>query len=242
MLCRFMVSRLSPTFLRAALLTVTALAAVSCQKVPLLAPSGSTITLIASATTLPTGGSTDVIAQVIEPAGTPPHEGTHITFTTTLGSIQPSEAETDISGRAIVRFVAGNTNGTATIAAISGGVSVSAINQVKIQVGAAAVGGISVSATPATLPNGGGQSTITATVSDTSGNALSNVPVTFAIDTSSNGTAGGSGALSATVVNTDANGRAVTTLSTTRTTTISAVAGIGAATGTPATGGVQPDV
>jgi chitodextrinase len=211
---------------------------VACQRVPLLAPTGSTITLTSTATTLPTGGSAEIIAQVIEAAGTPPHEGTHITFTTSLGSIQPSEAETDIAGRAIVRFVAGTSSGTATITAISGGVSApSGTNALRIQIGAAAVGAVSVGASPATLPSGGGTSTITATVGDTSGNVLSNVPVTFAIDTATGSS--GAGSLSAAVVNTDANGRASTTLTTNRTTTVSATAGVGTATGTPPTGGAQ---
>jgi hypothetical protein len=239
MLIAFMVSRFPRAAALSVFLGVAGLITVACQKVPLLAPSGSTITLISTAATLPTGGSTQIIAQVIEPAGTPPHEGTHVTFTTSLGSIQPSDAETDISGRAIVQFLAGTTSGTATISAISGGVSVAAANQIKIQIGAAAVGGVSVSAAPATLSSGGGTATITATVSDTSGNLLANVPVTFAIDTSTNGTAGGTGTLSGTVVNTDANGKAVTNLTTTRTTTVSATAGIGTATGTPPTGGAQ---
>src|SRR5581483_6017164 len=96
----FMVSRLRRAS-ALAVFGVAALLAVACQKVPLLAPTGSTITLSASATTLPTGGSTQLIAQVIEAAGTPPHEGTHVTFTTSLGSVEPAEAETDISGRAV---------------------------------------------------------------------------------------------------------------------------------------------
>jgi len=237
MFAAFMVSRFPRAGALAVVLGVSGLITVACQRVPLLAPSGSTITLVTTATTLPTGGSTQIIAQVIEPAGTPPHEGTHVTFTTSLGSIQPSDAETDISGRAIVQFVAGNTSGTATISAISGGVSVAAANQIKILIGAAAVGSVSVSAAPATLSSGGGTSTITATVSDTSGNVLPNVPVTFAVDTSSNGTAGGTGTLSASVVNSDANGHAVTNLTTTRTTTVSATAGVGAATTPPTTGG-----
>src|SRR5512138_2814229 len=123
MFTAFMVSRLRRASALAALAGASALSIVACQKVPLLAPSGSTITLTSTATALPTGGSAEIIAQVIEAAGTPPHEGTHITFTTSLGTIQPSEAETDISGRAVVRFVAGTTSGTATITAISGGVS-----------------------------------------------------------------------------------------------------------------------
>src|SRR5690349_12225166 len=74
---------------------------VSCQKVPLLAPSGSTITLTASTNALPVGGTTQLVAQIIEPSGTPPHSGTQITFTTTLGTIQPDQVETDASGRAV---------------------------------------------------------------------------------------------------------------------------------------------
>jgi PKD repeat protein len=171
---------------------------------------------------------------VIEPSGTPPHEGTHVTFTTSLGTIQPSDAETDIAGRAIVRFQAGNTSGTATISAISGGVSVAAANQIKILIGAAAVGTISVGAAPGTLPSNGGTSTITATVADISGNTLANVPVSFAIDTATGSS--GVGSLTANVVNTDANGRAQTTLTTNRTTTVMATAGVGAAAGTPTTG------
>src|ERR1051326_3228228 len=77
--------------------------AVSCQRVPLLAPSGSTITLTSSTNALPVGGTTQLIAQVIEPSGTPPHSGTQITFTTTIGSIEPAQAETDAGGRGVDR-------------------------------------------------------------------------------------------------------------------------------------------
>src|SRR6266550_1633040 len=93
----------------------------ACQRVPLLAPSGSSITLTASTTALSANGTTPIIAQVIEAAGTPPHSGTHVTFTTTLGRIEPSEASTDINGRVTATFIAGGSNGTATISALSGG-------------------------------------------------------------------------------------------------------------------------
>ncbi len=67
----------------------------ACQRVPLLAPSGSVISLTSPATVLPFNGSTTIGAQVIEASGHSPHSGTHVTFTTTLGTIQPSDAETD---------------------------------------------------------------------------------------------------------------------------------------------------
>ena len=111
----FMISRLRRATALVVLIAGSALLTVACERVPLLAPTGSTITLTASTTALPANGSTDIIAQVIEAGGTPPHSGTAVTFTTNLGSIQPSEAETDVNGRVIVKFVAGNSNGTATI-------------------------------------------------------------------------------------------------------------------------------
>ena len=60
---------------------------------------------------MPLGGSVDIIAQVIEPAGTPPQRGTLVSFTTSLGTLQPTEAETDTAGRAIVRFLGGQRIG-----------------------------------------------------------------------------------------------------------------------------------
>jgi PKD domain-containing protein len=111
---------------RASLLTALLISSVwvgACEKVPLLAPSGSTLTLRASATALPLNGTTQLVAQVIEPSGTPPHSGTTVSFTTTLGSVEPAEATTDSLGQVVVTFKAGTTNGTATIVAISGGAS-----------------------------------------------------------------------------------------------------------------------
>ena len=51
--------------------SLTALAAAGCDKVQLTAPASSTITLSAPTRTLPTGGSTEVSAQVLEQGGTP---------------------------------------------------------------------------------------------------------------------------------------------------------------------------
>src|SRR6185295_6306522 len=101
MLSLFMISRL----LRIApvVLVAAAIAFVSaCEKVPLFAPAGSIITITAASTALPTSGTTQIIVQVLEQSGTPPHSGTHIIFTTTLGTVQPPEVETDVNGRAVV--------------------------------------------------------------------------------------------------------------------------------------------
>ena len=164
---------------------------------PLLAPSGSTITLTSAATALPVNGTTDIIAQVIEAAGTPPQSGTLVTFTTTLGTIQPSQAETERRARDrevqrrhgvrhgdhhrdLRRRVGEGTNGA-----------------VKILVGTAAVGRVIVSANPTLVPALGGTSTITAVVIDVNGNPLSSVPVSFSTTT---------GSLADAFVNADQNG------------------------------------
>lgn len=220
MLSDFMKSRHSGPLLLLAAAAISAIS-VACQKVPLLAPTGSTITLTSLATSLPANGSTDIIAQVIEPAGTPPHAGTHVTFSTTLGTIQPAEAETDINGQARVKFIAGGASGTATITAISGGVSAGTEGAIKIAIGSAAVSGVVLSASPLSLPASGGSSTVSASVNDTSGNALSGVPVTFSTD---------AGSLSLSVVNTDASGVARTTLTTSRTAKVTATAGVASGT------------
>ncbi|PYR34070.1 MAG: hypothetical protein DMF90_18520, partial [Acidobacteria bacterium] len=104
-------------FAAAALLVGT----MGCEKVPLLAPTGSSITLTTSTNVVSANGSAVVLAQVLEAAGTPPHSGTHVVFTTTLGRVEPSDTTTDTSGRATVTFFASSNNGTATISASSGG-------------------------------------------------------------------------------------------------------------------------
>src|SRR3954471_22321239 len=93
----FMISRrrLATLFLAPAALF---LVETACNRVPLLAPSGSTITLTTATSVLPVNGKATIIAQVVENAGTAPQAGTHVTFTTSLGTIQPSEATTDASG------------------------------------------------------------------------------------------------------------------------------------------------
>lgn len=196
---------------------------VSCERVPLLAPAGSTLTLTSSASTLPINGSTTLVAQVLEAAGTAPQSGTHVAFTTTLGTVRPPDAETDLAGRVVVIFSAGDQSGTATITALSGGASTGTTGAVKIAVGAAAVGRVIVNANPALVPANGGQSTISAVVLDSNGNNLPSAPVVF---TTSAGT------LTFGVVNSDLNGVASTVLTTSTTATVTASVGATGGTGT----------
>jgi len=210
-----MISRLLPRFAGLCLVAGVTISAFSCQKVPLLAPSGSTISLTTAVNVVPLGGTTEIIAQVIEPAGTAPQRGTLVSFTTSLGTLQPTEVETDTAGRAITRFIAGNGSGTATITALSGGVSVGQ-NTLRLLVGTAAVGSVRVTANPTLLPANGGTATITAQALDVNGNPLASAPVNFSTT---------AGSIDQTFATTDQSGLASIILRTSTTATVTASVG-----------------
>ena len=164
MVTAFMISRFRWP-VRLALFTLSVVPMVACERVPLLAPSGSTLTLTSPTTALPVNGTAPIGVQVIEPSGTPPHSGTHVTFTTTLGTLFPTEAETDSSGQAIVQFRAGTASGTATISAISGGASVGCDRRrSRSSSERRPWAGSVINASPSLVPSLGGSSTISAQV------------------------------------------------------------------------------
>ena len=233
MLSVFMVPRFRSSLRRGvrrcAPLAAAALLTVSCEKVPLLAPTGSTITLTSAVNALPVNGTAQIIAQVIEASGNPPHSGTQVTFTTTLGSIQPANAETDANGQAVATFSSGGANGTATISAISGGSSASGTSAIKIAVGTAAVGRVNLTANPTIVPANGGTTTLTASVFDINGNALSSAPVSFSTT---------AGSLDTSLATTNTSGVATAHLTTANTATVTATVGAtGSTTGGGSTGG-----
>ena len=197
------------------LLVAAALLTAACDSVPLLAPSGSTIILTATNNAIAANGTAQLIAQVLEPSGTPPHPGTQVIFTTTLGVVEPGEVETDVNGRAMATFRPNGINGTATIIAASGAATTGTTGAVKIAVGTAAVGRVVVNATPATIPSGG-TSTIAASVFDVNGTPLASTAVSFATD---------AGTLSTSLANTNGDGVATTSLTTPQTATITASVG-----------------
>ena len=217
-----------PASLAVALGAITILSfALACDKVPLLAPTGSVISLFATASTVPLNSEIEIVANVIENgvtsagtttpgtpgttttsttaagAGTPVQNGTLVSFTTTIGRIEPSEARTN-NGTVRVRFVSGGQSGTATITAFSGGASGKLEN---LKVGSAGAERVLISASPQTLGPSGGTSIITARVEDISGSGLAGIPVTFSTD---------AGSLSSSSVTTDSAGNASTTLTTSR--------------------------
>src|SRR5687768_4589195 len=108
----------SPVRRRAALVVglLTLMASAACDKVPLTAPTGSTVTLFSNTTIVPVNGTAEITATVIENGGTLVQNGTLVTFTTTIGLLDPNEARTR-DGKVTVRLNAGNRSGRAVVRA-----------------------------------------------------------------------------------------------------------------------------
>ena len=204
---------LRPTFLHAACaLVAMAMTAMACDKVPLTAPTESTITLFAAATSVAPTGSTDIVATVIESAGTPVQNGTVVSFTTTLGRIEPAEARTQ-NGKVTVKLTGDGRSGLAQVTAFSGGAT---SEKLELPIGSAAAETVTVRAEPARLSPGGGSTLIVALVRDLAGNPLAGASVAFSAS---------AGTMSSGVAVTDANGEARSTLTTSRETTVTATVG-----------------
>jgi hypothetical protein len=207
MIMRTGIGRLKSTS-GALLLGLTGLLATGCDKVPLTAPSESTVTVTTSSNVLPPGGTAAVSAFVAEQSGTPVQNGTVVRFATNLGRVDPVEAQTR-NGIATTTFLAGDASGLADIRATSGSIGGSgetATNVVRITVGAAAAETVTVRANPGSVPATGGTVELAASVVSVNGTALSGIPVSF---TTTEGT------LAASRVVTDAAGEAKTSLSVT---------------------------
>lgn len=199
------------------LLAITATLAGACDKAQLLAPTRSSITISAPTQILANGGTTEITAYVIEEAGTPVQNGTNVRFTTTLGTIDPENAQTR-NGLARAIFSAGASSGIAEIRASSGGATggTDSTNMVRITVGAAAVSTVTLRANPGSVGPSGGAVELIASVVSEGGQGVDGVTVTFTTD---------QGTLSASTAATNASGEARTTLTTGQETNVTAAAG-----------------
>lgn len=196
----------------AGLLALIALTTAACQKAQLLAPTGSEVTLTSNAVVLSGSGSTVLTAFVAEESGTPVQNGTTVRFTTSLGRLESSEAQTR-NGLATTTLFADGATGVATVRAQSGGVI---SDEVEITIGAAAIDAIVVTASPAVVSASGGTTTITARVTGANNLPLANLPVSFSTT---------AGTLSATSATTNSSGDASVTLTTNREATVTAQVG-----------------
>src|SRR5918996_398510 len=79
-------------------------AAVLAVVVLSLAATNSSITLIAGSRILPNGGSTELVATVLENSGQPVPNGTTVRFLASLGRVEPVEARTQ-NGVATATFI-----------------------------------------------------------------------------------------------------------------------------------------
>lgn len=180
-----------------------------CDKVPLLAPTNSTIRLNAAVGTVATNGSVEITAVVIESAGTPVQNGTVVTFSSSLGTVEPREGRTS-NGQVTVQYRSGTQSGKAVISAFSGGTK---SDDLEILVGGAAAGAVTLRADTTVLPSTGGTTALYATVFDTGGNPLRGVSVSFSAT---------AGQLTVGAAFTDDAGQARTELFTTRESTVTA--------------------
>jgi len=90
-----------------------------CENLPLLAPTGTTIVVVASDPVIALYGESVITAVVTESNGTAVQNGTLVTFSTTLGTLAPQESRTQ-AGRVVTRLLGGKTAGIAMISAFSG--------------------------------------------------------------------------------------------------------------------------
>ncbi len=192
-----------------------ALGLAGCDKVPLLAPSESTISLATNSAIVQANGTAHISATVLESSGTPVQNGTSVTFSTNFGTLSATEARTT-NGVATVDFLAGGQSGIAEVRAASGAAQPDDTVPLKLTVGGAAASRIQLSANPGSVPVSGGSTTISALVVGASGDPLSGVPVSFSTD---------AGALSASFATTGSNGTAQVTLTASKDATVTATAG-----------------
>ncbi|HYN08610.1 MAG TPA: hypothetical protein VES67_14605 [Vicinamibacterales bacterium] len=107
-----------------------------CDKVALVAPTGSELTLVATAASVPADGSIEITAVIFEGGygpgsgqnsgtaitpgiGEPVRDGTNVAFVTTLGRFESAVATTT-DGKATVKFFGDGRAGTAKVTGVSG--------------------------------------------------------------------------------------------------------------------------
>jgi Big-like domain-containing protein len=188
-----------------------ALGHLTCNQAILTAGPGSTLRLSANPPFIAAQGGVSVVtAVVIEQIGTPVPDGTVVQFFTDLGDIEEQGRTND--GVARVNLIADSRSGSATVTAISGPVSQTAVGLVKI--GAIRPHEVIITADPPRIPANSRSTHLVATVIDEFGNPVPNQPVVFRVSSNPATESVDSGS---NPLYTDTNGRAEDTLRTRRT-------------------------
>jgi PKD repeat protein len=185
----------SRSLLLAGLALVAGLAA--CDKATPVAPKDALIDLKVPAE-LGSTASAEVVATVLRPGGSVPMAGVGVTFSTSLGRVDPATVTTDASGVARTTLFGDGANGTAKVTASSGGAT-QATADVKI---GHTVTTITLTAAPLTVSEDADASvTLMAVVLDERGEPLPDATVIF-------GTSIGRLDSSGAIVRTNAQGEA----------------------------------
>ena len=183
--------------------TITATATNSVNKLLVLtissaAPAITRVTLSsASSSLIADGHSSTTLTATVQDSGGKGVPGALVAFATSAGVVTPTSATTNASGVATATLTSGTQVLTAAVTASANGIT--ATSNVGYTAGAGAAVGIN--AMPSTVKPAG-TSTVTVSVVDANGNAVSNEPVTLSFTAKGSGTP----SLSAVSGSTDANG------------------------------------
>ena len=177
------------TLKHSALVAIVALLTTACDKVPLLAPANSAITLSANSLVVPAGGTMGLTAFVTESSGTPFRTAQRFVSRRRSEASRRGDADDQwhcrrdvpgrpfVGGREVHAVSGGATGATGT------GTATTATNIVKISIGSAAANKVTVSANPASVSASGGAVEILASVTggatSTDTSPLAGVPVAF---------------------------------------------------------------
>ncbi len=146
----------------------------ACGKGTPVAPSSAVLTLSANPIEIGYGEMAVLSLSALRSTGNPVNPGTEIVLTTTLGSV-PNIVTTDERGLATAHLTAGQTAGTATITAASGGATAVTIT---VEIGET-VGSLNLTGKPTRFKFTGGRSELRLFVLDRDGQPLSGASVFF---------------------------------------------------------------
>jgi PKD domain len=193
------------------LLLVILVLHVSCTAPSDVAHGNSSLIVSADPPQIGLNGTSVLTVVGADGDGNPLPDSTVVSFTVDeAGSISPSSVHLQ-NGRGTATYHASFVDGDMTITASSGSVEATTTVTVSDEINQ----NVFLSANPATLPNGGGTSVITAAVTDGSGQPLQGIDLTFSTDA---GTLQSGGA----VVATDSTGVAQDVLNTSSNATVTA--------------------
>lgn len=174
---------------------------LSCDSVPLTAPSGSSIVIIANPDRVELDTGESIITVIVtDKDGNPVTNGTVVYFSTSMGSLKHQMIET-VNGKGDNIFYAGHVPGQAHIRAYSGAADAA---DVYVQIGIDRATVITVQAQPDVISHGG-SSLIVCTLWDDDNNTVPGQAVIFSAQYGSMHSEG-------TVLHTDDNGQVFDTV------------------------------